>query len=104
RLHIAGEGGLSSAAVLLSVTTSAKRHGLNPWAHLSHDLIELPARPSGADITDLLPDRRASSHRSPAPRPVPSLGPPPPPRPVRAHCRRAPLPPRPGLPMRSAHP
>jgi hypothetical protein len=31
-LHIAGDGGLKSAAVLLSVAASAKRHGVNPWA------------------------------------------------------------------------
>jgi transposase len=30
-LFIGGDGGLRSAAVLLSLTASAKRHGLNPW-------------------------------------------------------------------------
>jgi transposase len=55
-LHIAGDGGLKSAAVLLSVAASAKRHGVNPWAYLTHVLTQLPARRPSADLTDLLPD------------------------------------------------
>jgi hypothetical protein len=54
-LQIAGDGGLNSAAVLLSVAASAKRHGVNPWAYLRHVLTELPARPPDMDLTDLLP-------------------------------------------------
>lgn len=56
-LFIGGDAGLHSAAVLLSVTASAKRHGLNPWAYLSGVLALLPARPPDADLSDLLPDR-----------------------------------------------
>jgi hypothetical protein len=52
--------GLHSAAVLLSLTASAKRHRLNPWPYLTHVLTELPTRAAGADLTDLLPDRCAS--------------------------------------------
>src|SRR5262249_39643262 len=54
-LQIAGDGGLKSAAVLLSVAPSSKRHGVNPWAYLKHVLTELCARPAGDDLTSLLP-------------------------------------------------
>jgi hypothetical protein len=52
---------LPSAAVLLSATASAKRHDVEPWAYLKHVLTELPARPAGADLTDLLPDQWAKA-------------------------------------------
>jgi hypothetical protein len=55
-LHIGGDGGLRPTAVLLSLAASVKRHGVNPWVYLKHVLTELPARPAGADLTDLLPD------------------------------------------------
>ena len=58
-LHLGGDGGLKPTAVLLSIAASVKRHGLNPWAYLKHVLTELPARPAGADLADLLPDRWA---------------------------------------------
>jgi transposase len=61
-LHIAGDGGLKSAAVLLSVAASAKRHHVNAWTYVKHLLTELPARRPGADITDLLPDVWLASH------------------------------------------
>src|SRR5262249_40563696 len=35
-LQIAGDGGLKSAAVLLSVAAPAKRHQVNPWAYVQH--------------------------------------------------------------------
>jgi transposase len=50
---------LKPTAVLLSITASVKRYGLDPWAYLKHVLTELPARPAGADLSDLLPDRWA---------------------------------------------
>jgi transposase len=56
-LFVGGDGGLHSAAVLLSVTASAKRHGREPWAYLRDVLTRLPARPPDADVSDLLPDR-----------------------------------------------
>ena len=56
-LFIGGDGGLTSAAVLLSVCASAGRGGLNPWAYLRDVLERLPARPPDADVSDLLPDR-----------------------------------------------
>lgn len=56
-LFLGGDGGLHSAAVLLSITASARRHGLNPWAYLRDVLTRLPARPPDADPSDLLPDR-----------------------------------------------
>lgn len=55
-LHIGGDGALRPTAVLLSVTASVKRHGLDPWVYLKRVLTELPARSPGADLTDLLPD------------------------------------------------
>lgn len=58
-LHLGGDGGLQPTAVVLSVAASVKRHGLDPWVYLRHVLTELPARPAGADLTDLLPDQWA---------------------------------------------
>jgi transposase len=55
-LHLGGDGGLRPTAVLLSLAASVKRHGVNPWAYLTHVLTQLPARRPGADLTDLLPD------------------------------------------------
>ncbi|WP_168218813.1 transposase domain-containing protein [Limnoglobus roseus] len=56
-LFVGGDGGLSSAAVLLSVVASAKRHHLDPWAYVRDLLTHVPARPPDADVADLLPDR-----------------------------------------------
>lgn len=64
-LHIAGDGGLQPAAVLLSLAASTKRHGLNPWDYFKHILTVLPARPPNADLTDLLPDVWARSRAGP---------------------------------------
>jgi hypothetical protein len=55
-LQIAGDGGLKSAAVLLSVAASAKRHGVNPWVYVRHILTASAALPRTADFSDLLPD------------------------------------------------
>jgi transposase len=60
-LHLGGDGALQPTAVLLSVTASVKRRGLDPWAYLKHVLTELPARPPGPGLSDLLPDRWACS-------------------------------------------
>lgn len=56
-LFIGGDGGLHSAAVLLSVCASAKRHGLNPWIYLRDVLDRLPAHPPNSDLSNLLPDQ-----------------------------------------------
>jgi transposase len=61
-LHIAGDGGLTSAAVLLSVAASAKRHHVNPWTYVRDLLTQLPARTPAADLTDLLPDVWLAAH------------------------------------------
>jgi transposase len=61
-LHVAGDGGLTSAAVLLSVAASAKRHRVNPWAYVKHILTESAARKPNADFSDLLPDTWATAH------------------------------------------
>jgi transposase len=55
-LQIAGDGGLGSAAVLLSIAASVKRHGVNAWVYVKHVLSECAARPPHSDFTDLLPD------------------------------------------------
>jgi transposase len=55
-LQIAGDGGLKSAAVLLSVAATAKRHRVNPWVYVKHILTESAARKPDADFSDLLPD------------------------------------------------
>jgi len=34
-VFVGGDGGLPSAAVLMSLCASAKRHALNPWAYLT---------------------------------------------------------------------
>ena len=64
-LQIAGDGGLKSAAVLLSVAASAKRHGVNPWAYVQHILAASAARPRAADFSDLLPDAWAKAGTNP---------------------------------------
>jgi hypothetical protein len=56
-LHLGGDGGLQPTAGLLSITASVRRHGFDPWVYLKHVLTELPARPAGDDLADLLPDR-----------------------------------------------
>jgi len=66
-LQIAGDGGLPSAAVLLSVAASAKRHGINPWAYVQHILTASAARPRAADCNDLLPDAWPQAGASPSP-------------------------------------
>jgi transposase len=55
-LQIAGDGGLKSAAVLLSVAATAKRHCVNPWVYVTHLLTEAAARKPDADFSDLLPE------------------------------------------------
>jgi hypothetical protein len=60
-LHLGGDGGLRPTAVLFSITASVKRHGLNPWAYLTHVLTKLPNRTPGADLGHLLPDGWAKS-------------------------------------------
>jgi transposase len=64
-LHVAGDGGLQPAAVLLTLAASTRRHRLNPWEYFKHLLTELPARPPTADLTDLLPDVWAKARAGP---------------------------------------
>ena len=58
-LHVGGDGGLKTAAVLLSVCASAARNRLNPWSYLRDVLHYLAVRSAGADLSDLLPDSPA---------------------------------------------
>ncbi len=60
-LHVGGDGGLKTAAVLWSVCGSAKRHRLNPWSYLRDVLDQLAARSADADVSDLLPDARPTA-------------------------------------------
>ncbi len=55
-LQIAGDGGLKSAAVLLSIAASAKRQRINPWSYIQHLLTASAARMPDADFSDLLPN------------------------------------------------
>jgi hypothetical protein len=68
-LQIAGDGGLPSAAVPLSIAASAKRHGVNPWLYVRHLLAELAARKPNADFSDLLPDAWTQAGAEPSPAP-----------------------------------
>ncbi|HEY1376445.1 MAG TPA: IS66 family transposase [Gemmataceae bacterium] len=61
-LHIGGDGGLTTASVLLSVCASATRHRLQPWSYLRDVLDQLAARSADADASDLLPDAWAFRH------------------------------------------
>jgi transposase len=61
-LQIAGDGGLKSAAVLLSIAATAKRHRVNPWVYFKHLLTASAGRKPDADFSDLLPDVWANAH------------------------------------------
>jgi transposase len=61
-LHVGGDGGLKTAAVLLSVCASATRHRLNPWSYVRDVLDQLAARSANVDANDLLPDAWAIRH------------------------------------------
>jgi transposase len=61
-LQIAGDGGLKSAAVLLSVAATAKRHHVNPWVYIKHLLTAAAGRQTDADFSDLLPDAWLQAH------------------------------------------
>jgi transposase len=69
-LQIAGDGGLKSAAVLLSVAATVKRHGLNPWVYIKHLLSAMAARPPDTDCSDLLPDVWQQTHAGPSTTPI----------------------------------
>lgn len=60
-LPIAGDGGMHSAAVLLSVPAPAKRHGANPWVYVKPILSDSTARKPDADLSDLLADTLAQA-------------------------------------------
>jgi transposase len=64
-LHLAGDGSLRPTAVLLSVTASVRRHGLDPWVYLKHVLTGLPARSPRTGLSDWLPERWARSRDGP---------------------------------------
>lgn len=64
-LFVAGDAGLRTAAVLMSLCASAKRHALNPWDYLADLLGQLAAKPT--DVTPLLPDVWAKRHLTAGP-------------------------------------
>jgi hypothetical protein len=68
-LQIAGDGGLRSAAVLLSMAASARRHGVNPWTYVQHILTASAARPRAAEFSNLLPDAWTQAGADPLPAP-----------------------------------
>jgi len=47
--------GARASAVVYSIVLTCRACGVEPLAYLRHILTELPQRPTGADITDLLP-------------------------------------------------
>jgi hypothetical protein len=59
---VGGDGGLKTAAVLLSVCASATRHRPNPWSYVRGVLDQLAARSANVDASDLLPDAWAIRH------------------------------------------
>lgn len=61
-LHVGGDPGLKTASVLLSVCASATRHRFNPWDYLRDVLDQLAGRSVSDDMSDSLPDVRASRH------------------------------------------
>lgn len=60
-LFAGSERGGKTAAVLFSIISSAKRHGLNTWAYLRDLLVRL-ADPKPGELETLLPDRWQDSH------------------------------------------
>lgn len=68
-LQIAGDGGLMSAAVLLSVAATAKRHRVNPWVYIKDLLTASASRTPDADFSDLLPDTWLNTHAACLPTP-----------------------------------
>ena len=61
-LQIAGDGGLASAAVLLSIAASIKRQGINPWVYVKDILTQCAGRQPESDHTDLLSDEWPRLH------------------------------------------
>lgn len=65
-LFVGSEAGGRYAAILLSIVSSAKHCGVEPWAWLNAVLTELPLRLANTtgppDLTDLLPDVWLQSH------------------------------------------
>jgi hypothetical protein len=69
RHQIAGDGGLHSAAVLLSAAASARRHGVNPWDYVQRIFTASAAHPRAADFSDLLPKARVKTGANSLPTP-----------------------------------
>ena len=65
-LQIAGDGGLASAAVLLSIAASIKRQGIDPWVYVKAILTQCAGRQPASDHSDLLPDAWARLHCAPS--------------------------------------
>jgi len=66
-LQIAGDGGLKSAGVLLSMAATVKRHGVNAWEYLEHVLGTMAQRGANADYSDLLVDTWQQARADSAP-------------------------------------
>jgi transposase len=76
-LTVGSPRGGQTAAVLMSVTSTCARLGVEPWAYLQDVLTRLPSLPP-EQRGELLPDRREAARRArpAAPAPAPSSAPP----------------------------
>ena len=63
-IFLGSDNGGRTAAVLYSLVASAKRHHVAPWKYVKDLLTQIPARPAGADLTDLLPNVWSLTHPS----------------------------------------
>ncbi len=50
-----GHPGADASAVIYSLMLTCRACNIEPYSYLRHVLTELPQRPTGSDITDLLP-------------------------------------------------
>lgn len=63
-LFSATVAGAQASAVIYSLILTCRACGVEPYAYLRHALTELPRRPDGADVSDLLPFNYANNTAS----------------------------------------
>jgi transposase len=73
-LFVGSPRGGQTAAVLLSVTSTCHRLGVEPWAYLRDVLTRLPSTPAG-QLTELLPDRWQAARQAEPKLPADPTGP-----------------------------
>lgn len=59
-MFFGSDRGGETAAIIMSILASAKRHGIEPFAYVRHLLIALSA--DGVDLKSLLPDAWIAAH------------------------------------------